>query len=335
MSVSLSTTRPVVVLTGASSGIGHATALAFAKDGADLVLAARGREALDTVAAECKSAGAQVLVVPTDVADADAVKALAAAAIERFGGIDVWVNNAGIGAVGRFDEVPLEAHRRIIDINLMGQMNGAHSAIGHFRRRGRGTLVNMISVGGWISAPYASAYIASKFALRGFSEAVRAEVSDQPDIHVCAVYPTFVDTPGVFHTANYTGRSLRPPPPLLNPREVADTVVSLSKSPRATVSVGAPALPGRLAHAIAPNLLGRFTRWTMERAMDSADPVPVTEGSLYAPSQNNAVDGGFRKPAAHATGTVIAGAAALGLAWWLASRLRGPDAARPERLSGQ
>ena len=109
--------RPVVVLTGASSGIGRATALAFAGQGAQLVLAARGREALEQVAAECELAGARAIAVPTDVTDIKAVRGLAGAAVERFGGIDVWINNVGTGAVGAFDSTPMEAHRRVIESN--------------------------------------------------------------------------------------------------------------------------------------------------------------------------------------------------------------------------
>ncbi|MEP6589465.1 MAG: SDR family NAD(P)-dependent oxidoreductase, partial [Polaromonas sp.] len=123
----------VVVLTGASSGIGRATALAFAREGAHLVLAARGLEALDKVAAECEMLGAQALAVPADVTDADSMRGLASAAIERFGPIDVWINNVGIGAVGAFDATPIEAHQRVIEANLIGHMNGAHAVLPHFR----------------------------------------------------------------------------------------------------------------------------------------------------------------------------------------------------------
>ncbi len=316
MSPNSSAHRRVVVLTGASSGIGHATALAFARD-ADLVLAARGKDGLDAVALACRRLGAGVEVVPTDVADAAAVQALGAAAIRRFGRIDVWINNVGIGVVGAFDRVPLEAHRRVVDANLIGHMNGAHVAIGHFRGRGRGTLINMISVAGFAAAPYAAAYCATKFALRGFSEALRAELSALPDIHVCEVYPTFVDTPAMAHGANHTGRSLKPPPPLLDPREVADVVVSLAARPRASVTVGSVAAPARIAHAVAPDLVGRVSRWVMDLAFARADAVPVTDGNLYTPSVGHAIDGGYRRPAARRAGVLGLVAAAGALGWWV------------------
>ncbi|MBA3599477.1 MAG: SDR family oxidoreductase [Methylibium sp.] len=311
-----------VVLTGASSGIGRATALAFAREGADLVLAARGREALDTVAAECEAAGARTLVVPTDVADAGAMSELAQAALERFGGIDVWINNVGIGAVGRFEQTPIEAHRRVIEVNLIGHMNGAHAVLPHFRERRSGILINMISIGGWVSAPYAAAYTASKFGLRGFSESLRAELSDMRDVHVCEMYPTFVDTPGMSHGANHTGRRLRPSPPLVDAREVAAALVKLAKSPRASTGIGSVAPPARLAHAIAPNLLGRLSRQLFDLALARAQPAPITDGNLFSPSQGSAIDGGYRRPVP--LGVSLAAVAALGaLAWWATSRRGG------------
>jgi NAD(P)-dependent dehydrogenase (short-subunit alcohol dehydrogenase family) len=316
----------VVVLTGASSGIGRATALAFADAGARLVLAARGREALGTVAAECSAAGASVLAVPVDVTDATAMRQLAQEAIRHFGEVDVWINNVGVGAVGRFDLTPVESHRRVIEANLMGHLHGAHAVLPHFRERGRGVLINMISIGGFVPAPYAAAYTASKFGLRGLSESLRAELSDAPDIHVCEVYPTFVDTPGVSHGANYTGRRIKPTPPLVDPRRVAAVMVSLARSPRPSVQIGSVAIPGRMAHALAPGLLGRLMNWATGAALERADVAQPGDGNLFAPSRNTAIDGGYRKPLALST-PAIAGAAALvglGAAWWWHASHRRP-----------
>ena len=322
---------PVVVLTGASSGIGHATALAFARAGARLVLAARGPEALDKVMAECVLLDAQALAVPTDVTDADAVQALAAAAIGRFGRIDVWINNVGIGAVGAFDATPMEAHERVIAANLLGHMNGAHAVLPHFRQRRQGILINMISSGGWAPAPYAAAYTASKFGLRGFSEALRVELGSLPGVHVCEVYPTFVDTPGLFHGANYTGKQLRPPPPVLDPRTVADALVRLSRAPRNVTPIGSVAIPGRLAHAVAPQLTAQATRWLMDRAFERADPAPVTNGNLFEPSRVHTIDGGYRTLAVRAmpvAAVALAGAVGLGMLWALRPRRSQPQDTR-------
>ncbi len=317
----------VVVLTGASSGIGRATALALAEQGATLVLAARDRAALESVAGACEGLGADTLVVPTDVTDAAAMRALADAAIERFGGIDVWINNAGVGVVGRFEDIPIAVHRRVVETNLIGEMNGAHAVLPYFRQQQRGTLINMVSIGAWAPTPYATAYAASKFALRGFSESLRAEQADLPDVHVCEVYPTFVDTPGFQNGGNYTGRQLKPPPPLLDPQDVAQAIVGLVQRPRPTVTVGSVAWPSRVVHALVPGLMGRVAKRLFDAALQNADPAPSTSGNLFDPSRRHTVAGGYRQqraqstvsaPSAAASGTAVAmavGAVAAWLVW--------------------
>lgn len=283
-----------VVLTGASSGIGRATALAFAEAGAHLVLAARNQAALDDVADLCRARGAQALVVPTDVTRPEQVRALAAAAVERFSAIDVWVNNVGVGAVGAFTDTPIEAHHRVIEANLLGHFNGAHAVLRHFMARKRGVLINMISLGAWAAAPYAAAYSASKFGLRGFSEALRGELSGWPDIHVCDVYPAFMDTPGMAHAANYTGRRLKPAPPLYDPRMAAEAIVSLARHPRPSVTVGAAATALRVGHFVSPALSGWLGARVVERYLKEAESVPRTDGNLHLPSIGHAIDGGYR-----------------------------------------
>lgn len=305
-----------VVLTGASSGIGRATALAFADAGACLVLAARNRAALDDVAEQCRARGAQALVVPTDVTQADQVRALAAAAVERFSAIDVWVNNVGVGAVGSFTETPIEAHRRVVEANLLGHFHGAHAVLRHFMARKQGVLINMISLGAWAAAPYAAAYSASKFGLRGFSEALRGEMSGWPDIHVCDVYPAFMDTPGMGHAANYTGRRLKPASPLYDPRLAAEAIVSLAREPRPAVTVGAAATALRVGHAVSPLLSSWIGARVVERYLRQADTAPKGDGNLYAPSIGNAIDGGFResvKPGRWWLWAAVGGALLLGV----------------------
>jgi len=326
-----------IVLTGASSGIGHAAALAFAAQGASLVLAARASGALQSVADACTALGAPAVAVPTDVTDASAVAELARTAILRFGRVDVWINNVGVGAVGRFEDTPMDAHRRVIETNLLGHIHGAHAIVPHFRARRSGTLVNMISIGGWVSAPFATAYSASKFGLRGFSEALRAELRDMPQVHVCEVFPTFVDSPGMAHGANYSGRSVRPPPPMVDPRRVADALVELAQArrPRRRTYIGAPARPGILAHALAPDLLARSMRWLTQIAQRRARPAALTDGNLFDASRGHAIDGGFRAPSKPATKATlgIAGAALVLLAVAVRSgRRRRGSPRRPSAL---
>jgi NAD(P)-dependent dehydrogenase (short-subunit alcohol dehydrogenase family) len=151
--------------------------------------------------------------VPTDVTDAAAMCRLADAAASAFGGIDVWINNAGMSMWGPFEAIPLEAQARLLEVNLLGAINGAHAVLPHlFARGGRGVIINTVSISGRVPTPWASTYTATKFGLAGFTDALRYELAAHSAIEVCGIYPAFTDTPTSLHSANYTGRSLRPVP---------------------------------------------------------------------------------------------------------------------------
>lgn len=311
-----------VVITGASSGIGAATALAFAKKGARLVLAARGEAGLEDIFTKVRAAGGTAEVRTLDVTDAAAVAAFAAEAKTILGEIDLWFSNVGIGVVGKYHDVPMADHRQVVDANLIGHMNDAHAVWPIFLSQDRGTWVNMISVGGFFATPYAAAYAASKFGLRGFSEALRAEVSKRPHIHVCDVYPTFVDTPGIDHAGNYTGAKLSLPPGALAPETVAKAVVKLAKRPRNTTVVGAPACVLKLGQFATPNLGAAMMNGFMDVWSDRAEPGEDSQGALHEPpAVASGVEGGRRhaerrRKAAVAAGGVAAGAAGLAAFLW-------------------
>lgn len=273
-----------VVITGASSGIGWATARAFARHGARVVLAARRRSALEEVAGECAALGAETLIVPTDVTDPGQMQALAEAAAGRFGRIDIWVNNAGIGTVGPFRSAPLAEHAQVVRVNLLGAVHGAYAVLPYFQAQGgRGLIVNVVSIGAYFPTPWAASYAASKFGLMGFTDSLRAELAADSGIEVCGVYPGFVDTPAHHHAGNYTGRSLERMSPPVDPEEVAARIVRLWHHPRRAVAVGVP--PGaRLAGAMLPDwALRLFGRVSRRALMEKGALADATGGALLAP----------------------------------------------------
>jgi len=302
----------LVVITGASSGIGRATAQAFARQRARLVLAARDRAALDEVVAQCQAQGAAALAVCTDVTSSEQMQALAAeAATFGDGRIDIWVNNAGVGAVGDFEQTPLEAHEQVLQTDLLGYLRGAYVAWPYFKKQKRGILINTLSLGSWVAQPYAAAYSASKYGLRGLSEALRGELGEYRDIHVCDIYPAVMDTPGFRDGANFTGHALKPPPPVYDPHRVAEAMVSCALNPKPTTTVGSAAVLARAAHFLLPGfpqLSGWLTRWGLNRSPAS----DTSSGNLFAPpSGQRRVEGGWRKPARRPTPLLVAGAALL------------------------
>jgi short-subunit dehydrogenase len=284
-----------IVLTGASSGVGRAAALAFASKQATLVLAGRRVELLEELVSECEELGARAIAVETDVSDPDAMKNLAHEAITLTGRIDVWINNAGVLAAGPFEETPIEIHRKVLDTNLMGYINGAHAVLPYFKSQGYGVLINNISVGAWIPTPYAAGYTASKFGMLGFADALRGELRSFKHIHVCNLFPAFLDTPGISHAANYTGKALRPAPPVFSPQRVANAMVRLATKPvnTTTTDLAAPFL--KSAYSLAPDITVNITSRVMEQYFKNAHPMPATSGNVLSPVKyGSSVSGGWQ-----------------------------------------
>jgi short-subunit dehydrogenase len=306
----------VVVITGASSGAGRAAAMEFAKYKVKLVLAARNESALREVADECAGLGAETLIVPTDVTDAKAMIALANAADDWQGRIDVWVNNAGVLAAGPFDEMPMALHEQVIKTNLIGYMNGAYAVLPFFKKQQAGVLINNISIGGFLPVPYGGGYTASKFGLRGWSESLKGELTAWPDIHICDFFPAFLDTPGIQHAANHTGKVLKPAPPVYDPRRVAEAMVKIANDPQSNKYVGSASLLLKLTHALFPELTTKITGFVMRRYLNNAEPITLTDGNVFTTvNYGMATHGGFGlpgKPGAHRK--YIAAAFATGLA---------------------
>lgn len=277
----------VIVITGASSGFGRGTALELADRGAHLVLAARSEERLIDIAHDCEAAGGKALAVVTDVSDRGSLENLALQAISRFGHFDVWLNNAGVASIGRFDEVPLEDHEQVIRTNLTGTMVGSYLALKHFRERGKGILINVASVIGKIPAPYYASYAAAKFGIVGLSDALRQELGEGEDnIHVCTVMPMAHETEFFEHAGNYTGRQAEPIPPTYDPQVTIDTLVKLVAEPEDEVITGWQGGVFNFLHKLMPHAVEKMmAARTRKTQLEKAPRGPVTSGSVHDASE--------------------------------------------------
>ncbi|WP_461472994.1 SDR family NAD(P)-dependent oxidoreductase [Microbacterium sp. HJ5] len=305
---------PVVVITGASSGIGRETARAYARRGARLVLAARGAAALETVADECRALGAAVRTMPTDVSAEGEVRALAAGAVAEFGRVDVWVGNAGVFSYGTFEQTPARVFRQVIETNLMGQVHGARAVLPYFRRQGAGTLVLVGSLYSRVSSPQIAPYITSKWGLLGFAEVLRAELRGT-GIRVRVVLPSTVDTPIYQHAANVTGRAVHPLAPAASPRRVARAIVRAPRRRRFASPVGLSQRAVVPLHRLWPAGYDTLTRFSKRRLELRGSDVELTDGTVFDPPAHAApTTGGWRPPVARVTlwgVTLAAGALAV------------------------
>lgn len=316
----------VVVITGASSGIGRATARHLAEGGARLAIAARSDESLDETARECRDRGADVETVPTDVSDEADVEHLAARTLERFGRIDAWVNNAAVMSYGALVDVPSDTFRQVIETNLMGTVHGSRAALRTFDRQDRGVLVNIASLYAKLTSPYVSPYVASKYGILGLTRSLREEFADRDDIHVCAVLPEAVDTPIFEHAANYTGQELTALPPAMDPQRVVNAIAGAISRPKPEITVG---VTGRLmAHGqrmlrrlSSARIYDRLATDAMQLVALRQEPADDSDGNVFEPQPaRDRVDGGWRRQRRTARRLAAAGVtaavAAPLIAWW-------------------
>jgi short-subunit dehydrogenase len=292
----------VVVITGASSGIGRATAHAFAREGARLVLASRSSESLNQVLAECAGFGAEAVAVPTDVSVEADVEALLRSALDTFGRVDVWIGAASVYSYGTFEDTPAAAFRQIVETNLFGQVYGARAVLPHFRSRGSGTLVVVASVYSKVTSPYISPYVTSKFGLLGFAEVLRQEYRDDRDISICAVLPATIDTPIYQHAANYTGQQIHPLPPVAAPERVARAILRTVHHPRPVIVVGRLQSAAIPLHGLFPRLYDRLINPMMHRFALRQETAAPSSGTVFQPDPStNRVRGGWRSAGALAS----------------------------------
>lgn len=285
----------VAVITGASSGIGRATALKFARKGWDVVLAARFGAGLEEVAHACENFGVKALAVPTDVALEEDVKNLAILTIEAYGGFDVWVNNAAVALYGHFEEIPMADIRQLMEINLFGHIYGARAAVRQFRIQGYGTLINVSSMAALVGQPFSIPYTISKYGIRGMSISLAQELADEEDIHICCVLPAVIDTPIFQHASNYMGKALKAPDPVIPAERVAKAIYNLTKNPKEQVTVGNMARMMRLQRLVSPNkLFDKYMQKMIAVNHFKDEASGPYQGNLYKPMTNwNRVNGGW------------------------------------------
>jgi len=284
----------VIVITGASSGIGLATAELAAERGAKVVLSARSREATSEIVDRINAAGGEALFVPCDVTDRSQVEQLVQKAIERFGRIDTWVNNAGVSIYGRLDQVSEEDSRRLFETNFWGVYHGSLAVLPYLKQNG-GALINVGSEVSEAVIPLQGMYSASKHAVKGFTDALRVEIEklDEAPVSITLIQPTATDTPFPHHAKNYMDKEPKLPDPLDDPNDVAKAILAAAVSPTRSKKVGALSKLNTTTAKLAAKLGDRISAMQASRQQYAEAP-RSPEGALYQPSESSGVVGQAR-----------------------------------------
>ncbi|TKD51606.1 SDR family oxidoreductase [Sphingomonas baiyangensis] len=297
----------VVVVTGATSGHGLCTAQMAAAAGARVMLAARDEVALRSVVDEIRANGGTADHVVTDVSQEADVARLAERTIERFGGFDTWVNNAGVGIYARILDMPTEDHRQLFETNYWGVVYGSIAATRHLKTRpGGGAVINVGSINGDMSGPVLAAYNASKHAIKGFTDALRIEMIEaKAPVSVTLIKPSAIGTPFPQHGRNLTGRRARLPSPLYTPDLVARAILDSAQRPRRSVTVGGAGKFQVLGATMLPWLFDRLAVAMADKLVEPDQRVGRVEGNLYAPQGNSGHIEGRQKGRGFSTFTKV------------------------------
>ncbi|MES2137887.1 MAG: SDR family oxidoreductase [Pseudomonadota bacterium] len=276
----------VVVITGASAGIGRATACEFAKRGCSVALLARGQEGLKAAAREVEQLGGTPLVIPTDVADCAAVERAADEVVSSFGGIDIWVNNAFAGIFSRFMDMGLDEFRRVVDVTFLGQVHGTRAALKHMIPADRGTIVLVGSALAYRGIPLQSAYCAAKHAVQGFQDSLRVELlAADSKVRLTMVQLPGVNTPQFDWIRAHTKGTPRPVGAIYQPEVAARAIWKAAHSSRKQWIVGAPAYQAILADKLRSPLLDHYlARGNMEAQQEPRPLDPDRPDNLFAPA---------------------------------------------------
>jgi short-subunit dehydrogenase len=271
----------VLVITGASSGIGLETARMAAEQGARVVLTSRNEEVLAAVCQEINDAGGQAIYVAADVADREALQRVADAAIERFGGFDTWVNVAGLGIVGRLEDVSDEDSRRMFETNFWGLVNGSLIAAEHLKPRG-GTIINLGSVASDVAFPLQGMYSASKHAVKGFTDALRVELEEAgAPVRVTLIKPAGINTPFMQHARNYTECEPKLPPPVYDPKEVAVAILHATTHWKRDIYVGGGGKAMSTLNKHTPRVMDKMNERVVINQMQRDEPPRNPAGALW------------------------------------------------------
>lgn len=278
----------VMVITGATSGIGLTTARMAAARGARLVLAARSKSALDELADELRSKGVMVETVAADVGEIGDVEKIGEKAIARFGRIDTWVNNAGISVFGRLEEVKPDDHHRLFQTNFWGTVNGSLEAVRRMKHRGGGAIINVGSEVSERSIPMQGMYAASKHAVKGFTDALRMEMEKEgAPLAITLVRPAAIDTMFAVHARNYMDKEPALPPPIYAPEVVADAILYCAENPKRDAYAGGASKMIAAGSKLMPALFDRYMNATMFKQQKSDRPTaPNRRDALYKPDES-------------------------------------------------
>jgi len=266
--------QQVIVITGATSGIGLVTAKRAAAQGASLVLVARSQQTLDAVADEIKAEGGRAITVVADVGDEAQVQAVADKTLEAFGGFDTWVNGAGVGVYGQVMDLPADEHYRLFQTNYWGVVFGSRIAARHMAaREGGGTLINVGSINSDFAIPLLGAYSASKHAVKGFTDALRMELRHAgAPVQVTLVKPSGIGTPFSEHARNHTVNQPQVAPPVYAPETVAEAILHAATHRVRSVTVGGAGRAMVGSAQLMPGIMDRFFGWSMPKMQQSDDP---------------------------------------------------------------
>jgi NAD(P)-dependent dehydrogenase (short-subunit alcohol dehydrogenase family) len=285
----------VIVIVGASSGIGLATARLAAARGARLVLAARSERALQQLADEIRRGGGQAVAVVADVSSPDDVGRIADEAERAFGGFDSWVNDAAVSAYGSCTDVSLDDMRRIMEVNFWGMVYGSRIACAHLRRHG-GALINVGSVVSDRAVPLQGMYSASKHAIKGWTDTLRTELAHAgAPVSVTLIKPAAIDTPYAEHSAKYLPDQPTHIPPVYAPRSVAEAILYAAEHPVRDMTVGSAGVALSWASFVAPGLVDTLMARLVLPAMHSGRP-HRGRSSLYEPSEDLRERGDYPGP---------------------------------------